>query len=298
MFRSISFKVAFLINAMLLVLMGICTTVLMVLQDQTLNAQFTDNGKFMSILGAKTVGRVIEEAIDNGVFTMANAFDTDYVLIPGFDPPKFHTQYDSYLDKALLSLQDEFLKNPNCLFAIAVDSKGYLPTHNSRYQQAITGDREKDKVGNRSKRIFDDPVGLAAARNQMEGFVQSYPRDTGEAVLDFASPITVKGRHWGNFRVGLATSSLLVVRKEHLFNLLVLMASGLAVMSIGALLTVKLALRPLGRLTRLASRMADGELDERVVAKSNDEIGALADVLERMRISMKAAIERLTARKA
>lgn len=293
MFRTISFKVAFLINTMLLVLMGIGTVLLMFLQDRTLSSQFMAEGKFMSLLGAKAVSRVIEEGIDNGVFTVSDAFDTDYVLIPGFEPPKFHTKYDSYLDKALLSLQDEFLKNPNCLFAIAVDTKGYLPTHNSKYQQAITGDKEKDKVGNRSKRIFDDAVGLAAARNLQEGFVQNYARDTGESALDIASPIMVKGQHWGNFRVGMLNSSLLAARKEHMLSLLVLMAGGLIVTTFGALFTIKIALRPLTRLTVIASRMADGNVDEKIVVTSKDEIGALADVLERMRISMKAAIERL-----
>lgn len=297
MFRTISFKVAFLINTMLLVLMGIGTVLLMFLQDRTMSSQFLTEGKFMSLLGAKAVSRVIEEGIDNGVFTVGDAFDTEYVLIPGFEPPKFHTKYDSYLDKALLSLQDEFLKNPNCLFAIAVDTNGYLPTHNSKYQQAITGDKEKDKVGNRSKRIFDDAVGLTAARNQQEGFVQNYARDTGESALDFASPIMVKGRHWGNFRVGMLNSSLLAARKEHMLSLFILMAGGLIVTTFGALFTIKIALRPLTRLTVIASRMADGNVDEKIVATSKDEIGALADVLERMRISMKAAIERL-ARKA
>jgi HAMP domain-containing protein len=293
MFRTISFKVAFLINTMLLVLMGIGTVLLISLQDRQLNRQFMDEGKFMSLLGAKAVSRVIEEGIDNGVFTLDEAFDAEYVLIPGFDPPKYHTKYDSYLDKALLSLQDEFLKNPNCLFACAVDTKGYLPTHNSKYQQAITGDKEKDKVGNRSKRIFNDPVGLAAARNQQEGFVQNYSRDTGESALDFASPITVKGRHWGNFRVDMLNASILAARKEHMLSLIGLMAAGLMVTTWGALFTIKIALRPLTRLTVIASRMADGNVDEKIVATSKDEIGALADVLERMRISMKAAIERL-----
>jgi len=293
MFRTISFKVAFLINTMLLILMGIGTVLLITLQDHQLNSQFMAEGKTMSLLGAKAVSRIIEEGIDNGVFTVDEAFDTDYVLIPGFDPPKYHTKYDSYLDKALLSLQDEFLKDPSCLFAVAVDIKGYLPTHNSKYQQAITGDKEKDKVGNRSKRIFDDPVGLAAARNQQEGFVQNYSRDTGESALDFASPIMVKGRLWGNFRVDMLSASLGSARKQHMLSLLGLMAGGLLVTTWGALFTIKIALRPLTRLTVLASRMADGNVDEKIVSTTHDEIGALADVLERMRISMKAAIERL-----
>ena len=293
MFKTISFKVAFLINTMLLVLMTVGTVLLVTFQDQKLTTQFMAEGKLMSLLGAKSVSRVIEEGIDNGAFTVNDAFDTDYVLIPGFDPPKFHTKYDAYLDKALLSLQDEFLKNPNCLFAVTVDTNGYLPTHNSKYQQPITGDKEKDKVGNRSKRIFNDPVGLAAAHNQQEGFTQSYARDTGESALDISSPIFVKGRQWGNFRIGMLTASLQTARKNHMLSLIALMFGGLIVTTFGALFTVKIALRPLTHLTTLASRMADGDVEERIVATSKDEIGALADVLERMRISMKAAIDRL-----
>ncbi len=293
MFKTISFKVAFMINTMLLVLMGIGTVLLMFLQDQTLRSQFMAEGKMMSLIGAKSVSRIIEEGIDNGVLNANDAFDTDYVLIPGFNPPKFHTKYDSYLDKALLSMEDEFLKDPNVLYAVAVDTKGYLPTHDSKYQQPITGDQAKDRVGNRTKRIFDDPVGLAAARNQQEGFVQDYTRDTGESALDFASPIMVKGRQWGNFRIGMLSSSLQDARKKHMLSLLVLMAGGLIVTTFGALFTIKVALRPLTRLTVIASHMADGNVDEKITVTSNDEIGELGNVLERMRISMKAAIERL-----
>ena len=50
------------------------------------------------------------------------------------------------------------------VFAVLVDRNGYLPTHNTRYSQPLTGDPEKDRVNNRTKQIFADPVGLAAAR--------------------------------------------------------------------------------------------------------------------------------------
>lgn len=294
MFKTISFKVAFFANTILLVVMAIGTFILVTHQNASLTTQFVSDGKFMSLTGAKAVGRIMEEAIDNGVFTVQDAFDKDYVAIPGFEPPKFHSKYDFYTDKALLSLQDEYLRNPNALFAIAVDVNGYLPTHNSRYQQAITGDREKDKVGNRTKRIFDDPVGLAAAKNQTEGFIQAYARDTGESLMDISTPIFVKGRQWGNFRVGLSTAALQKAKQGNATDMILFMFGGLMMSTFSVLFTVKVLLRPLTQFTQIAARMADGEVEQKIVATSKDEIGALADVLERMRISLKAAMDRLS----
>ena len=91
-------------------------------------------------------------------------------------------------------------------FAVLVDRNGYLPTHNSRYCQPLTGDFEKDKSGNRTKRLFNDKVGLAAARydgSDGKGYLQQvYERDTGEKMWDISAPVLVKGRHWGAFRIG------------------------------------------------------------------------------------------------
>ena len=54
------------------------------------------------------------------------------------------------------------------------------------------------------------------------------------------------------------------------------------------------SLRPLSDFTRVASDLADGKMDEKIVWDTQDEIGKLADVLERLRVSLKAAMERLS----
>ena len=109
------------------------------------------------------------------------------------------------------------LKNPSIVFAVTVDNNGYLPTHNTKYTQPITGEKDKDKVGNRTKRIFNDPTGLAAAKNTQPGFVQVYKRDTGETMWDVSSPIIVKGKQWGNFRIGLSIDALQKAKNLYLY---------------------------------------------------------------------------------
>ncbi len=95
-----------------------------------------------------------------------------------------------------------YKKSERIAFVVAVDRNGYLPTHNSRYSQPLTGDRQKDLVNNRTKRIFNDKTGLAAARNTQPYLLQRYFRDTGEVMYDLSVPIFIKDRHWGAIRFG------------------------------------------------------------------------------------------------
>ncbi|HPQ39428.1 MAG TPA: HAMP domain-containing protein, partial [bacterium] len=200
--EKISVKVALFVKLVLLIVIAGGSIYIIESQSSKLEAQLQDRAKLLSMIGARSVAMILEEAIDNGVMTVTDAFDQNYVRIPGIEPPKYHTKYDYYLDKSLLALQDKFMEDTSVRFAVSVDTKGYLPTHNSLYQKPLTGDPDKDLVGNRTKRVFNDPVGIKAAQNTEDGFIQVYKRDTGETMWDVSSPIFVKGKHWGGFRIG------------------------------------------------------------------------------------------------
>jgi DNA-binding FrmR family transcriptional regulator len=160
-------------------------------------------GRSEALGGARTIEKVLAEALESGRLSQDDLFDEKYQPIPGTDPQKYHTRYDAFLDEAIQAMEDEYLeKNEQVVFAVLVDRNGYLPTHNTRYSRPLTGDPETDRLGNRSKRIFNDPVGLAAARNRQELLMQVYFRDTGEKMWDISAPVYVKGRHWGGFRIG------------------------------------------------------------------------------------------------
>ncbi|WP_321532423.1 HAMP domain-containing protein [uncultured Desulfuromonas sp.] len=297
MFKKIGVKVTVYVNVLLLIVMVVGAWFLVGQQSQHLEQQLLERGKIEAILGARFTGRILEEAIDNGVFSVKDAFDTEYEEIPGFVPAKYHTRYDFYLDKALLAIEDEFLKDESVVFAVAVDVNGYLPTHNTLYQQPITGDVEKDKTGNRTKRIFNDPVGLNAAQNLEEGFLQVYARDTGETMWDISAPIMVKGKHWGAFRIGF---SLAKVNQQKMLlqqSLMITLLTILVISIVAVVVTVGRALHPLEKLTQAASDLADGKVDEAITAESKDEVGKLADALERLRVSLKVAMDRLRKKK-
>lgn len=239
------------------------------------------------------IGQIIEEAIDNGVFSVKDAFDTEYELIGNFDPPKYHTKYDFYLDKAILGLQDEFLEDKSIIFAVAVDKNGYLPTHNTRFQKPITGNPDVDRVGNRTKCVFNDPVGLKAAQNTEKGLQQVYYRDTGEVMWDVSSPIFVKGKHWGGFRIGLSMIEIDQAKKK-LMTTLVTMMSGILILSLVlTFISVNRSLSPLNKLTIAATSLASGKnLKDEIKVTRKDEIGKLQETLDRLRLSMIIALKR------
>ena len=298
MFKRISMKAAVSVNLLLLIVMCAGTWYIIREQDRNIEAQLLERGRIEAILGAKITSRILEEAVDNGVLSKEDVFDTEYEEIPGFDPPKYHTKYDFYLDKALLEMEDEFFKDGSVTGAVAVDINGYLPTHNTRYQKPITWDIEKDRIGNHTKRIFNDPVGIRAARNTKDGLLQFYEKDTGEVTWDIAAPIYVKEKHWGNFRIGFSLLKANHQKNELRLAIAIAMAVILLVSCLAVFLTVGRALKPLEDLTERASRLADGDISAPIKVNSNDEVGKLADVLERLRISLKKAIERLRTKSA
>jgi methyl-accepting chemotaxis protein len=135
--------------------------------------------------------------------TEERLFSSIYYPMPNTDPPKFTTDWDRLADRDVQPVMDAVLgKSPVMVYAVLVDKYGYLPSHNSRYQQPMTGNRAIDLVNNRTKRIFNDRTGLTAARNKAPFLIQRYQRDTGEVMADLSVPVMVKGQHWGAVRLG------------------------------------------------------------------------------------------------
>jgi methyl-accepting chemotaxis protein len=150
----------------------------------------------------EAVSRILK-MLSTGKLNMVKLFDTFYIPIPNTDPQKYHTQYDKFFDEALQEPLDRYLKKDKRLkFVVIVDQNGYLPTHNSRYSIPLTGNAQVDVAQNRTKRIFNDRTGLAAARNVRDYLLQKYYRDTGETMYDLSVPIFINDQHWGSIRFG------------------------------------------------------------------------------------------------
>ncbi len=142
-------------------------------------------------------------ALVSGNLTVGQLFDTFYIPIPNTTPQKYRTQYDKYSDDVVRPITDAYQKkHSRIIFVAPVDRNGYLPTHNTTFAQPLTGDKDHDAKWNRTKRIFNDTTGLAAASNQKPFLLQKYSRDTGEEIRDLSVPIFINGQHWGAVRIG------------------------------------------------------------------------------------------------
>ena len=149
------------------------------------------------------VAAEMNKLIAGNKLTLAQLFDTFYIPIPNTDPQKYHTQYDKFTDETIRIILDNYLEQDDRIkFVVAVDRNGYLPTHNTKYSKPLTGNGDFDTKNNRSKRMFNDRTGLAAARNENPFLLQSYSRDTGEIMMDLSVPIYIEDKHWGAIRIG------------------------------------------------------------------------------------------------
>ena len=156
---------------------------------------------------AEEIGKSLTQAIEEGRIHNNDLFDQDYQAIPNSDPQQFSTRATNFLETILPRFQEALIeKETTLIFAVAVDTNGYLPVHNRKYSQP---QRAQDPTWNaancRNKRMFNDRVGLAAGRNTEDFLLQAYRRDMGGGkfamMKDISAPIMIQNRHWGGLRV-------------------------------------------------------------------------------------------------
>src|SRR6056297_1983388 len=129
---------------------------------------------------AAQIAEAFADALTAGQISERDLFDTDYAPIAGSDPQQVMTRFVRLTDRN-------------------------LPTHNARFSHPQSHDPVWNAAHCRTRRIFDDRVGLKAGRSTAPFLLQVYRRDMGggQSVLmkDLSAPITVGGRHWGGLRL-------------------------------------------------------------------------------------------------
>jgi len=295
--ESLGIKITLKLAVLMIGLTATAALAITFSQTNAMEEMTLEKARVAAAIGARQYGDYFDNSIDGGQLTVADVFDRDYAEIKGYDfggKPKYHTRYDAFTDRGVLVFQDKFLDHKDFLFAVGVDENGYLPTHNTKFQKPVSGDAAQDLAGNRTKRKFDDPVGIAAARNTEPSLVQVYQRDTGETMWDVSAPIFVKGKHWGGFRVAVSMARI----SDRMLILLATLVAAFGVFGVVTLITmflvVKGAMKPVQALTEAARRISVGEdLDTPIKSDDVDEIGKLTKGIDRLRLSMKAAMSRL-----
>jgi methyl-accepting chemotaxis protein len=156
---------------------------------------------------ARQISSLFEAAVDRGEITLQQLMDENYRDIAGTDPKQYLTDYVAFTDRVLPAIQDPIQKyDSRIVFCVAWAKGGYLPTHNPNYRLPQGKDPVWNNANCRNRRLFNDRAVKKVAANTKTFLLQTYRRDMGggQFVLmkDLSSPIMVKGKHWGAFRMG------------------------------------------------------------------------------------------------
>jgi methyl-accepting chemotaxis protein len=160
---------------------------------------------------AKQISNAFEAAIERGDIRLEQLMDENYREIPGTDPKQYLTDYVGLTERILPPIQDPVQKiDPRIVFCVAWAKGGYLPTHNPNYRLPQGNDPVWNNANCRNRRIFNDRAVRKVAANTKPFLLQTYRRDMGGGnfvlMKDLSSPIHVRGRHWGAFRMGFRQS--------------------------------------------------------------------------------------------
>jgi methyl-accepting chemotaxis protein len=255
-------------------------------QRQAIEEALLGKGVILAQTGAQATAQILENAIASGQLTEAQVFDTQYVLFYEGDPnnpatKKYHTKYDDFTDANFLAIEDSFQKDPDVVFAAALDVNGYLPTHNTNYSPPLTGDLKKDSA-NRTKRIFNDSTGIGAAKNTEPYLQMEYKRDTGEIMWDISAPIYVNGRHWGGFRLDLSIMRINAQLDAITWRVVIAALALVGIVGVCSFLLARSIARPVVAISQVALKLAEGDLSQEISVQSSDELGELANAFRQM----------------
>ncbi|MEH7886698.1 HAMP domain-containing sensor histidine kinase [Bacillus sp. JJ1609] len=107
-------------------------------------------------------------------------------------------------------------------------------------------------------------------------------RVNDEKVMTVTQPMMIEGNNYGAIRL---TTSMEQINHVLFQNMLILMAIGLFVIVIAALISYFLAntiTKPVSAITSAAEKMASGKFSTRIAKQKNDELGKLTDTLNFM----------------
>lgn len=204
--------------------------------------QFREVGTQNAELGAQMVRYVLDRAVANGVFRLDELVDPSYVPIAGSSPAAFHTGYDYYFDRNVREIQDGFLRASAIAYAYAMTKDGYVPT-------SSVATLNKVRLGaNLPGATTDSP----RFRLQTDG--------GGQAYYEYAAPIRLNDKLWGEFRVGVPKAAVDQQVDTKVRSSLILTLGVSLALAVLMYLLVSRSLRPLARLSELAERVAQGDL--------------------------------------
>ncbi|MGQ9628787.1 MAG: SpoIIE family protein phosphatase [bacterium] len=147
----------------------------------------------------------------------------------------------------------------------------------------VRGALQRGLVG----RPFERPKGLSVPA-PADFLAQAYRTPEGESLLDIAVPIRIGRAQIGLAKVGISRDSIDRAMRGAVNGILRIAIGMMTLGVVGASLLAMVVVRPINVLAEGANRIGrEGDLDYKIVVRSRDEIGDLADNFNRMTDNLK-----------
>lgn len=187
--------------------------------------QLLQKCRIEALVGAKVMHTFMELMIHTNQLTPDQLLKEEYTEIRGTSPKKYTTAYDAVFDRYIQGFEDEFLKDEDVVFALIIDRKGYVPTHNSKFALPPDKDPVKNRMFSRSKRNYADKREIREVLKYTgSGTVRYlYHRDTGELMWNIGAPVHLRDRHWGAFLVGISLHRIDMIKNQMIIITVTLM---------------------------------------------------------------------------
>ncbi|AWN23340.1 HAMP domain-containing protein [Deinococcus irradiatisoli] len=249
---------------------------------------------------AAAVGSVLnttdQNTVNQQLGTLLNQGSVGFVQVELPDGTTFFRSQTPGVDSVLGERVGSWVtKNP--VSGVFVQNQTPAELYNVQLQQLVSVGAEDSEPAAALKRAIEDPENRTIDnRNYQVERIGVYAKEDGTRET---RPASQKSPNTLLYRIAVGVP--IDADQAQLRNtLLTLLVAGLAAMLVGAALAARAARRvvlPIERLVKAADAISLGDLTHSVRPEANDEVGDLAQALERMRLSLDAAMERLRKRR-
>lgn len=171
-------------------------------------------------------------------------------------------------DELLLGVyMDKAIEEKSVIYAMVLDNEGGVISHSDH--TVVKGT------------VYNDPIGLKAKAAERMLIQHNFTKILGN-YYDIATPILTKGQRLATLRIGFSGKEihLAVARMQRIISGVT--AGVLLLGLVVAWFLVSFITGPLAKLIRGVKKVGAGDLKHRIVLKSRDEIGELADSFNNM----------------
>jgi signal transduction histidine kinase/CheY-like chemotaxis protein len=218
-------------------------------------------GRQNARLGADMAVYIIEKAVANGIFSLGELFDDTYNSKNEGGVQKFHTAYDLYFDRNISTIQQAFLDAAPIYYAYTISVDGYIPTHTNPLCQK--------NIWRNEGAVVDPEFDAHGVSKRLVGAAD------GHEYYEYAAPIFIQRRQWGEFRIGIPVALVDVEIRRLTVFFSSIAAAFILVLGLVTYVLVRRNLRPLQTLSETAMAMARGDLSARATYNKKDEVGTL-----------------------